>query len=257
MLVLQVGSGAVRRYANDPSLLRQHGMLCERVETEAQAIEYLRIYEYDIVLLDQHPRDWPCDEVVRRLRAAGCAVPIVVVAETASSEMKARALNQGADDFITLPCTAEELFARIRAVVRRSKGHAAAVLTAGLAEFRLDRREVRFGNKSLPLSRKEFMVLELLFLKKGSIVTKNALFTHLYCGQDEREIKTLDVIVSRLRKKLAVAGMPTLIATVWGFGYTLRVPGDDALPAPGAAPANTDRWTEGRGADLELEPAGA
>jgi two-component system, cell cycle response regulator CtrA len=251
MLVLQIGSGPVRRYANDPALLRRHGMLCERVETEAQAMEYLRLYDYDIVLLDQHPRDWPCDEVIRRLRATGCSVPIVVVAEHATSEMKARALNQGADDFITLPCTTEELFARIRAVVRRSKGHATAVLTAGLAEFRLDRREVRCGNKSLALSRREFMVLELLFLKKGSVVTKAALFTHLYCGQDEREIKTLDVIVSRLRKKLAVAGLPALIETVWGFGYTLRVPGD----APARAPE--PEWQQALAGNPGLAIAGA
>ena len=224
MLVLQIGSGSMRRYANDASLLRQHGMLCERVEGDQQALEYLRLYEYDVVVLDQNPRDWPCHEVVRRLRVAGCTVPIVIVAEDATSQAKAQALNQGADDFITLPCATEELFARIRAVVRRSKGHADAVLTAGAAEFRLDRREIRVGNKSLPLSRREFMVLELLFLKKGSVVTKTALFNHLYCGQDEREIKTLDVIVSRLRKKLSVANMPTLIETVWGFGYTLRVP---------------------------------
>lgn len=222
----------MRRYANDPSLLRQHGMLCERVESDQQAIEYLRLYEYDVVVLDQHPREWPCHEVVRRLRMAGCSVPIVIVAEAATSQVKAQALNQGADDFITLPCATEELFARIRAVVRRSKGHADAVLTAGAAEFRLDRREIKVGNKSLPLSRREFMVLELLFLKKGSVVTKTALFNHLYTGQDEREIKTLDVIVSRLRKKLSVAGMPTLIETVWGFGYTLRVPHDVAPADP-------------------------
>ncbi len=232
MLVLQIGSGSMRRYANDASLLRQHGMLCERVESDQQALEYLRLYEYDVVVLDQHPRDWPCHEVVRRLRIAGCTVPIVIVAEGATSQAKAQALNQGADDFITLPCATEELFARIRAVVRRSKGHADAVLTAGAAEFRLDRREIKVGNKSLPLSRREFMVLELLFLKKGSVVTKTALFNHLYCGQDEREIKTLDVIVSRLRKKLSVANMPTLIETVWGFGYTLRVPHDVAGMEP-------------------------
>jgi two-component system cell cycle response regulator CtrA len=232
MLVLQVGSGPLQRYANDPSVLRQNGMLCERVATEQQAIEYLRLYDYDVVVLDQQPRDWPCDEIVRRLRLSGCTVPIVIVADMASSQVKARALNQGADDFITVPCTTDELFARIRAVVRRSKGHADSVLTAGRAEFRLDRREVRVGGKRLPLSRREFMLLELMFLKKGSVVTKAALFNHLYCGQDEREIKTLDVIVSRLRKKLTVAGMPPLIETVWGFGYTLKVPDDVGVPMP-------------------------
>jgi len=224
----------MRRYANDPLLLRQQGMLCERVETDQQAMEYLRLYEYDVVVLDQQPRDWPCHEVVRRLRVAGCSVPIVIVADDASSQVKAQALDHGADDFITLPCTTEELFARIRAVVRRSKGHADAVLTAGPAEFRLDRREVKVGNKSMPLSRREFMVLELLFLKKGAVVTKGALFNHLYTGQEEREIKTLDVIVSRLRKKLAISGMPALIETVWGFGYTLRVPHEPAPTRPRA-----------------------
>ena len=91
-------------------------------------------------------------------------------------------------------------------------------------ELLLDRRDVRVHGQSLHLSRREYAVLELLFLKQGVILNKGAFLTHLYCGMDEPEMKTIDVIICRLRKKLATAGVPTLIDTVWGCGYILRDP---------------------------------
>lgn len=222
MLILRIGSDQTLLGAGQRSLLYRAGMLCEQTDSLAEAIEFLRTYGYNIVLLDQFLRDGPCHEIVRKLRSSGCSVPIVVLGNAATPRMKALSLDQGADDYITLPCETEELLARIRAVVRRSTGHAGSVLRAGMAEFTLNQRQVRFGEKSLALSRREFMVLELLFLKQGCTVTKTALFNHLYAGHDEREMKTLDVIVCRLRKKLQAAGMPPLIDTVWGSGYTLR-----------------------------------
>ncbi|HQT78834.1 MAG: hypothetical protein B7Z80_24910 [Rhodospirillales bacterium 20-64-7] len=246
MLILRIGSDQTLFGIEQRSLFHRAGMLCEQTQSLHEATEFLRTYDYNIVLLDQFLRDGPCHEVVRKLRAAGCSVPIVVLGDSATPRMKALSLDQGADDYITLPCAPEEVLARIRAVVRRSTGHAGSILRAGRAEFTLDQRQVRVGGKSLALSKREFMVLELLFLKQGCTVTKTALFNHLYCGQDEREMKTLDVIVCRLRKKLMAAGMPPLIETVWGFGYTLRVenattvdPIPSALPATAVAPRNS------------------
>src|SRR5208283_1725999 len=116
------------------------------------------------------------------------------------------------------------LLARVRAVVRRSQGHANSVLRLGPVELSLDRHEVRVNGQKLSVSRREFGVLELLFLKQGIILNKNAFLNHLYTGMEEPEMKTIDVIICRLRKKLAVAGVPNLIDTVWGCGYILREP---------------------------------
>ena len=167
----------------------------------------------------------------------------MAVADTATAQAKARVLDQGADDFVVTPCDTDELVARIRAVVRRSQGHAKSVLRCGTVELSLDRHEVRVRGERLLVSRREFAVLELLFLKQGTILNKTAFLNHLYCGAEEPEMKTIDVIICRLRKKLAAAGVGTLIDTVWGCGYILRepapstqVPMDDILsPARAAA----------------------
>lgn len=239
MLVLRVGTTSFRRGGNDLAVLRQHGVRAEHAETGREAFEFLRLYDYDLVLMDLHLRDMPGHEVVRMMRAADFKVPVLMMADTATPQAKAKALDQGADDFIITPCEIEELLARVRAIVRRSQGHANSVLRLGPVELSLDRREVRVHGQQLHLSRREFGVLELMFLKQGVILNKVAFLNHLYTGMEEPEMKTIDVIICRLRKKLAVAGVPTLIDTVWGCGYILRDPSisADVLPVqPAWAP---------------------
>jgi two-component system cell cycle response regulator CtrA len=224
MLVLRVGKTSFGRGNNDLAVLRHQGVRAEHAETGRDALDFLRLYEYDLVLMDLHLADMPGHEVVRTMRAADFKVPVLMLSDTATPQAKAKALDQGADDFITTPCETEELLARIRAIVRRSQGHANSILRLGPVELSLDRREVRVHGVQLHLSRREFAVLELLFLKQGVILNKVAFLNHLYCGMEEPEMKTIDVIICRLRKKLAVAGVPTLIDTVWGCGYILRDP---------------------------------
>jgi two-component system cell cycle response regulator CtrA len=223
MLILRVGNSP---FILDTAgaTLRKHGISSESATSGRDALEFLRLYDYDLVLMDHQLPDVPAHEVVRMMRAASLKVPVMVLSDAATVQAKVRALDQGADDFLSTPCDAAELLARIRAVVRRSQGHANSTLTLGPVELLLDRRDVRVHGQSLHLSRREYAVLELLFLKQGVILTKTSFLTHLYCGMDEPEMKTIDVIVCRLRKKLAVAGVPTLIDTVWGCGYILRDP---------------------------------
>ncbi len=223
MLVLRVGNAAFCRGGNG-TVLQQHGIKTEQAASGREALEFLRLYDYDMVLMDLHLPDVPAYEVVRMMRAASLKTPVVIMSDTATVQAKVKALDQGADDFLITPCDAEEILARIRAVVRRSQGHTNSTLTLGPVELLLDRRDVRVHGQSLHLSRREYAVLELLFLKQGVILNKGAFLTHLYCGMDEPEMKTIDVIICRLRKKLATAGVPTLIDTVWGCGYILRDP---------------------------------
>ena len=212
--------------------LRQHGVRGEHAASGREALEFLRLYDYDLVLMDLHLPDVPGHEVVRMMRAAEFKVPVVMLADTATAQAKVRALDQGADDFVVTPCDLDEVLARVRAVVRRSQGHANSILRLGPVELSLDRREVRIHGTQLHLSRREFGVLELLFLKQGVILNKTAFLNHLYCGMEEPEMKTIDVIICRLRKKLATAGVPTLIDTVWGCGYILRDPSAAPVPVP-------------------------
>ena len=224
MLVLRIGRTQLCRGANDIQAMRSRGLTVELAASGREGLDFLRGYDFDLVLVDPHLRDMPGHELVRMARAAGIGTPAMVLADTATAQAKARALDQGADDFVITPCELDEVMARIRAVVRRSQGHARSALRCGAAELSLERRELTVRGERVPVSRREFAVLELLFLKQGTILNKTAFLNHLYCGADEPEIKTIDVIVCRLRKKLASAGVPDLVDTVWGSGYILREP---------------------------------
>ncbi len=230
MLILRVGNtpfilGSVE------ATLRKHGISSECAVSGREALDFLRLYDYDLVLMDLQLPDVPAYEVVRMMRAASLKAPVVILSDAATVQAKVRALDQGADDFLNTPCDAEELLAHIRAVVRRSQGHTKSALTLGPVELWLDRRDVRVHGQSLHLSRREYAVMELLFLKQGIVLNKGTFLTHLYCGMDEPEMKTIDVIICRLRKKLAEAGVPTLIDTVWGCGYILRDPSSAPVDA--------------------------
>ena len=224
MLVLRVGRAPFCRGGQDMTEMKARGLTVEHALSGRDGLEYLRSYDFDLILVDAHLQDMPGHEMIRLARAARFDVPAVVLADTATAQAKARALDQGADDFIITPCEIDEVMARIRAVVRRSRGHARSVLYCGPVELSLDRREVRVRGQRMVVSRREFSVLELLFLKQGTILNKTAFLNHLYCGAEEPEMKTIDVIICRLRKKLAAAGVPTLVDTVWGCGYILREP---------------------------------
>ncbi len=157
---------------------------------------------------------------------------------------KIKGLGVGADDYLTKPFDKRELIARIQAIVRRSKGHSDSIIKTGRLTVNLDTRTVEVNAQPLHLTGKEYGILELLSLRKGTTLTKEMFLNHLYGGMDEPELKIIDVFVCKLRKKLASAtGGENYIETVWGRGYVLRDPvkrdddGDGNVPAPQAASA--------------------
>jgi two-component system cell cycle response regulator CtrA len=126
---------------------------------------------------------------------------------------------------MTKPFHKDELVARIHAIVRRSKGHAQSVIMTGELIVNLDAKTVEVGGQRVHLTGKEYQMLELLSLRKGTTLTKEMFLNHLYGGMDEPELKIIDVFICKLRKKLAnAAGGANYIETVWGRGYVLREP---------------------------------
>jgi two-component system cell cycle response regulator CtrA len=117
----------------------------------------------------------------------------------------------------------------MQAVVRRSKGFSQPMLRVGSVELNLDTREVWIDGIQVHLTGKEYAILELLVLRRGMVLTKEAFLNHLYGGMDEPEMKIIDVFVCKLRKKLALAGADGMIGTVWGRGYMIREPDEDEL----------------------------
>ena len=162
-------------------------------------------------------------EVLRSLRVSKVKTPILILTGQAGIEDKVRGLGFGADDYMTKPFHKDELVARIHAIVRRSKGHAQSVINTGDLCVNLDTKTVEVASARVHLTGKEYAMLELLSLRKGTTLTKEMFLNHLYGGMDEPELKIIDVFICKLRKKLALAcGGDNYIETVWGRGYVLR-----------------------------------
>ena len=162
-------------------------------------------------------------EVLRQLRLARVETPILILSGEDGTESKIKGFGFGADDYLTKPFHREELVARIHAIIRRSKGHAQSVIQTGRISVNLDAKTVDVGGSPVHLTGKEYQMLELLSLRKGTTLTKEMFLNHLYGGMDEPELKIIDVFICKLRKKLSHAtGGQNYIETVWGRGYVLR-----------------------------------
>jgi two-component system cell cycle response regulator CtrA len=190
-----------------------------------EGVDLAKVYDYDLILLDLQLPDMSGMDVLRALRLAKVSTPVLVLSGTSDVEAKIRALSGGADDYMTKPFHNGELVARVRAVIRRSQGHAQSLIKTGDITVNLDGRTVEANGVRVHLTGKEYQMLELLSLRKGHTLTKDMFLNHLYNGMDEPELKIIDVFICKLRKKLAMAsGGQHYIETVWGHGYMLRDP---------------------------------
>jgi len=197
-----------------------------------EGVDLGKLYDYDIILLDLNLPDMSGYEVLRTLRVARVKTPILILSGLAGIEDKVRGLGFGADDYLTKPFHKDELIARIQAIVRRSKGHAQSVIRTGDILVNLDAKTVEVNNNRVHLTGKEYQMLELLSLRKGTTLTKEMFLNHLYGGMDEPELKIIDVFICKLRKKLAAAADGKhYIETVWGRGYVLRDPMEGQVAA--------------------------
>jgi two-component system, cell cycle response regulator CtrA len=186
-----------------------------------------KLFDYDIIVLDLQLPDMSGFDVLKALRVAKVQTPILILSGNVVVEAKVRALGFGADDYLTKPFHKDELVARIEAVVRRSKGYSQSVITIGKFSINLDTKTVEVDGTNVPVTPKEYQVLELLTLRKGATLTKDMLIQHLYNGLDEPIAKIIDVFICKLRKKLADAtGGDNFIETIWGRGYRLIAPLD-------------------------------
>jgi two-component system cell cycle response regulator CtrA len=206
-------------------MLQAEGFIVDTTDLGEDGLEIGKLYDYDIIILDLMLPDIDGYEVLRRLRAARVTTPILILSGLSELDNKIKGLGFGADDYLTKPFDRRELVARIHAIIRRSKGHSDSIIRTGKLTVNLDARTVEVEGGPLHLTGKEYGILELLSLRKGTTLTKEMFLNHLYGGMDEPELKIIDVFVCKLRKKLAqAAGGENYIETVWGRGYVLRDP---------------------------------
>ncbi len=216
-------------------MLTNEGLNVYVTDLGEEGLDLGKLYDYDIIILDLNLPDMHGYEVLKKLRLSKVDTPILILSGMAEPDSKVKGLGFGADDYLTKPFNKDELVARIHAIVRRSKGHSQSVIQTGSLTVNLDTKSVEVGGQRLHLTGKEYAMLELLSLRKGTTLTKEMFLNHLYGGMDEPELKIIDVFICKLRKKLAAAtGGDHYIETVWGRGYVLRDPpaeeGDGSEP---------------------------
>jgi two-component system cell cycle response regulator CtrA len=190
-----------------------------------EGLDLGKLYDHDIILLDLNLPDVSGFEVLRSLRVAKVKTPILILSGLAGIEDKVKGLGIGADDYLTKPFHKNELVARIHSIVRRSRGHARSVIQTGELVVNLDTKTVEVNSARVHLTGKEYQMLELLSLRKGTPLSKEMFLNHLYGGMDEPEVKIIDVFICKLRKKLANASNgKNFVETLWGRGHVLRDP---------------------------------
>jgi two-component system response regulator MprA len=189
-----------------------------------QALGALAVDEPDAVILDVLMPGVDGLVVCRRIRDRGSRVPVLMLTARDAVGDRVAGLDAGADDYVVKPFALEELLARVRALLRRTRPDGEETLVFGDLSADLGTREVRRGNRSIELTRTEFNLLEL-FLRNPRQVLERSLILERVWGYDfGPTTNSLDVYVGYLRRKTEAAGEPRLIQTVRGVGYTLREP---------------------------------
>lgn len=218
-------------------VLRREGWVVDPVRCGEDCLDFARTYDYDLMIIDLSLPDMDGLDLIRKIRATRIQTPVLILSGYTEADRKVQGLGLGADDYVTKPYDRLELVARIQAIVRRSMGHSRSVLMIGNLEIDLDAHTARTNGTVIPLTGKEYAILELLALRKGTTLTKEQFLNHLYGGMDEPDLKIIDVFVCKLRKKLSQhLGGVNYIETVWGRGYMLR----DQPDAPAVPPVSPD-----------------
>lgn len=209
------------------AMLKNEGFICDTTDLGEDGLEIGKIYEYDLIVLDLMLPDLDGYQVLKRLRASNVKTPVLILSGLKDIDDKVKSLGFGADDYITKPFNKSELMARIHAVIRRSHGHSESIIRTGRLSINLRQHMVFVDDRVIHLTGKEYAILELLSLRKGTTLTKEMFLNHLYGGMDEPELKIIDVFICKLRRKLSEAlDGQDCIETVWGRGYVLRDPAD-------------------------------
>lgn len=203
--------------------LKSKGIIVDTSFLGEEGEELARLYEYDIILADLALADVPGLEVLKKLRSAGIKTPFIVLSAPLPVSRKIDCFHFGADDVVIKPCDRNELLARMQAVIRRFRGYADAEVRIGSLVINLETKIVTINGQVLPLTGKEYALIELLSLRRGVTVSKEQFLNHLYGGMDEPEMKIIDVFLCRIRNKMArLAPNKEYIQTVWGRGYILK-----------------------------------
>ncbi|MBP6949237.1 MAG: response regulator transcription factor [Candidatus Pacebacteria bacterium] len=182
-----------------------------------------RTNDYDIIVLDNMLPKKTGSEVCEEIRKDGKNTPIIMLSAVSELGVKVELLNKGADDYLTKPFSLEELIARIRALLRRPKAVSSEILQIDDLIMDTKRHVTKRGDKEIYLTRKEFMLLELLMKKGGSVVSRGAIMEHVWDMNVDPFSNTIESHILNIRKKISVKGKSELISTLPGIGYKIDI----------------------------------
>jgi len=206
--------------------LEEEGFAVETAADGEEGNNRARSGSYDVVVLDLMLPKVDGLTLLKQWRQDGLGMQVIVLTARSSMEDKVIGLDSGADDYLTKPFQLEELMARIRALTRRVQKNNDPLIRVYDLEIDTSARRVKRAGKDIHLTQREYALLHLLAMNRGRVVTRNAIWQHLYNAQEEGTSNVVDVYIRYLRSKIDKDHEPPLIMTRWGEGYLLR--GDEA-----------------------------
>jgi len=206
--------------------LKSEKHVVELVETGEEAVDRLKFYKYDVVILDWVLPGKSGLSVCQEYRAMGGTTPILFLTAKNMITEKEAGLDAGSDDYLTKPFDIKELSARIRALLRRPQVFSGSVLVAGPLELDTSSRKVLYHGIELQLLPKEFALLEFLMKHQNKVFSSEALIERVWNSESDASPEVIRTYIKRLRKRLDVEGQPSLLQTVHGVGYKLEIPAD-------------------------------
>ncbi len=206
------------------SVLTEEGHQVAVAHDGQQALDYAESTRFDLIVLDLMLPRKDGFEVARQLRRANIRTPLLVLTARDSPADIVRALDSGADDYLTKPFSLEVFLARVRAVSRRGEIPQPVCLHAGTLTLDTGTREVTRNGHKISLTPREFSLLELLMRHKGRVLSRSIMVEQIWGYEAEIEDNTLDVFIRLLRNKIELPEAPKLIRTVRGIGYCLQDP---------------------------------
>lgn len=201
--------------------LEENGFQVEVAESGDRALEIAARMTFDAILLDLRLPTIDGLQVCRELRSLGVETPVLMLTARSLVEQRVEGLDAGADDYLTKPFAVAELLARVRALTRRGLHNRSAVLHCGNLQLDRQRRRVTRAGADVPLTSKEFSLLELLFLRVPHPVTRSEIIEHVWSYGFDTETNLVEVYINRLRQKVDQDYPEKLIQTVRGVGYRL------------------------------------
>jgi DNA-binding response OmpR family regulator len=205
--------------------LKQAGYTVDVTGDGRDALWRASTVAYDVIILDIMIPSLDGLEVLRQLRQAGKDTHVLLLTAKDTVEDRVKGLQEGADDYLIKPFSFEELLARVQALCRRSYTQKSPEIKVGELTLHLSKQQLFHSGKAIELLPREYRLLQLLFLRRGEVISRPEIEAHLYDDKAEIMSNVVDSTVSQLRKKLVAAGSDPLIETRRGYGY--QIPAED------------------------------